>query len=56
MTNALTRFWRDDNGQDMAEYALMLGVVAAVALAAITLLGTNISTVIGTIAGKIAIP
>ncbi|HET9783479.1 MAG TPA: hypothetical protein VFP94_00845 [Terriglobales bacterium] len=45
--------WKDDSGQDMAEYAIMLGVIAAVVLTAITLLGTNISNEITTIAGKI---
>ena len=53
MTSLMTRLWQDDGGQDMAEYAIMLGVIAAVVLTAITLLGTNISTEITTIAGKI---
>lgn len=53
MTALMTRLWKDDCGQDMAEYAIMLGVIAAVVLTAITLLGTNISTEITTIAGKI---
>lgn len=53
MTALMKRFWSDDSGQDMAEYAIMLGVIAAVVLTAITLLGTNISTQITTIAGKI---
>ncbi|MGH9476488.1 MAG: Flp family type IVb pilin [Terriglobales bacterium] len=53
MTALLTRLWNDDAGQDMAEYAIMLGVIAAVVLTAITLLGTNISSVFTSIAGKI---
>ena len=35
--------WNDDSGQDMAEYAIMLGVIAAVTVTAVTLLGTTIS-------------
>src|SRR6185312_1151044 len=50
MTSLMTRLWQDDGGQDMAEYAIMLGVIAAVVLTAITLLGTNISTEITKIA------
>ncbi len=53
MTSLIARLWKDDSGQDMAEYAIMLGVIAAVVLTAITLLGTNISTEITTIANKI---
>lgn len=53
MTALMTRLWKDDSGQDMAEYAIMLGVIAAVVLTAITLLGTNISTEITNIANKI---
>lgn len=53
MTALLTRLWNDENGQDMAEYAIMLGVIAAVVLTAITLLGTNISTEISNIAAKV---
>ncbi len=49
----MNRLWQDDGGQDMAEYAIMLGVIAAVVLTAITLLGTNISSEISTIADKI---
>ena len=43
MTSLMTRVWNDDRGQDMAEYAIMLGVIAAVTVAAVTLLGTTIS-------------
>jgi pilus assembly protein Flp/PilA len=53
MTQLIARLWKDDSGQDMAEYAIMLGVIAAVVLTAITLLGTNISTEITNIANKI---
>ncbi|HVA64053.1 MAG TPA: hypothetical protein VNF74_10045 [Terriglobales bacterium] len=53
MTALITRLWKDDSGQDMAEYAIMLGVIAAVVLTAITLLGTNITAEINKIAGMI---
>lgn len=41
---------REEEGQTLAEYALILGLIAVVAIAAVTLLGTNISTTLNTIA------
>ncbi|TAN21937.1 MAG: Flp family type IVb pilin [Acidobacteria bacterium] len=42
MTQLLAHIWQDNSGQDMAEYAIMLGVIAAVTIGAITLLGQGI--------------
>jgi Flp pilus assembly pilin Flp len=53
MRNILRRLKGDDNGAAMAEYALILGVVAAGGVVAFTLLGTNITGVINFVAGKI---
>jgi Flp pilus assembly pilin Flp len=53
MKSLVSRLWQEDRGQDMAEYAIMLGVIAAVVPTAFTLMGTNISTEIGNIANKI---
>lgn len=50
MTSLLQRFWKDDSGQDMAEYAVMIGVIVAAVIAAVTLLGTNITAKINSIA------
>lgn len=43
MKQLMTRIWNDDSGQDMAEYAIMLGVIVAVTIGAVHLLGTTIS-------------
>ncbi len=40
-----TRFWTDDSGQDLAEYALLIALIALVVIGAVTLLGTQINTV-----------
>lgn len=40
---------RDEAGQGLAEYALILVLIAIVAIAALTLLGTNISNILKTI-------
>ena len=41
---------RDERGQGLAEYALILALIAVVVIAAVTLLGTNINTILSTIA------
>lgn len=44
MKNLLTRLWREDDGQDLTEYALLVVLVALGSLAAMSSLATNIST------------
>jgi pilus assembly protein Flp/PilA len=44
---------RDERGQGLAEYALILALIAVVVIAAVTLLGTNINAILSTIAVKI---
>ena len=44
---------RREEGQTMAEYAVVLGVVTLLVIGAITLLGTNITTALSRIAGYI---
>jgi len=50
----MKRLARDDAGQGMAEYALLAGLIAVVAIAAVTLLGTNIKTTLNNIATAIS--
>lgn len=45
MVNAIARFralLRDDKGQDLIEYALLAGLIALVAVGAITTAGTEV--------------
>ncbi len=44
---------RREEGQTMAEYAVVLGVVTLLVIGAITLLGTNIMTALNRVAGYI---
>jgi pilus assembly protein Flp/PilA len=44
---------REDEGQGLAEYALILVFVAIVVIAALTLLGSNISSVLNSLATTI---
>jgi Flp pilus assembly pilin Flp len=45
MAAALRRWWHDDTAQDLIEYALLVGLVALVAVSAITEVGTTIASV-----------
>ena len=41
-----------EEGQDLAEYALLFALIALVAVSAVTLLGGNVSTVFNNIAAS----
>lgn len=43
-----------EEGQDLAEYALLIGLIALVVLVAVTLLGTGLQGVFNRIAGEVA--
>jgi len=48
---ARIRWFRDDDGQGLAEYALILGLIAVVAIVALIFMGSQVSdklNVIGT--------
>ncbi|HEV2983009.1 MAG TPA: hypothetical protein VGX46_01415 [Vicinamibacterales bacterium] len=42
---------RGDKGQDLLEYALLVALIALVAVAAITLTGTNVNAIFVKVAG-----
>ena len=48
------RLEMQEEGQGLAEYALLLGLIAVVVIAAVTLLGTQINTVLGRITTALA--
>jgi pilus assembly protein Flp/PilA len=43
----------DEDGQGLVEYALILALIAVVAIAALTLLGGNVTSVLSTIANSV---
>ncbi|MBD0328521.1 MAG: Flp family type IVb pilin [Thermoleophilia bacterium] len=49
----LDRMQKREEGQALVEYALILGLISVVAIGALTLLGTNINTILSNIAGKV---
>ena len=44
---------RDEEGQGLAEYGLILALIAVVCIAALTLLGTKISSILQTLNGSL---
>jgi pilus assembly protein Flp/PilA len=51
-----TRMPKSQKGQDLAEYALLIALIALVVILAVTSLGTNITAAFNAIAGKIVVP
>jgi len=45
MKNLLKRLWREEEGQDLVEYGLLLVLIALAAIAAIGPVGTGVSKV-----------
>jgi pilus assembly protein Flp/PilA len=45
MKNMLTRLWKEEEGQDLTEYALLLVLIAMASMAALTPLATAINGV-----------
>ena len=44
---------RDDEGQDLIEYALLAGLISLVAVATVTTAGTQVSAIFQTITSKL---
>jgi pilus assembly protein Flp/PilA len=53
MIATLNSMIRDDEGVTMVEYGLLVALIAIVALAAVKVLGTNLSTLFNTVATTI---
>ena len=49
----LQNFVRDEEGAALAEYGLLIGLIAVVCVAGVTALGTEISALFGRIKGKL---
>jgi Flp pilus assembly pilin Flp len=53
MTGVFRKLGREDEGQDIAEYAIMLAVILAVAVATIRLIGSSANNVFSSVASSI---
>jgi len=47
------RLWSDDQGQDIAEYAVMLAVILVLVVGTIRLIGTNANNAFSSVASSI---
>jgi pilus assembly protein Flp/PilA len=54
LLNHLRSFVRDEEAQDLIEYALLVGLVSLVAVAALTLTGTSVNDIFTAIHTKLA--
>ncbi len=54
MGSLLYRLWRENQGQDIAEYAVMLAVILVIVVGTIRLIGSNANNVFSSVASSIA--
>jgi Flp pilus assembly pilin Flp len=53
MTSLLAQLWSNDDGQDIAEYAVMLAVILVLVVGTIRLVGSNANTVFSQVASSV---
>ena len=53
MAELLRRIWSDEEGQDIAEYAVMLAVILVLVVGTIRLIGTNANSAFSSVASSI---
>lgn len=53
MAEFLHQLWSDEQGQDVAEYAVMLAVVLVIVVGTIRLIGANANNVFSSVASSI---
>ena len=53
MTSFVHKLWREDRGQDIAEYAVMLAVILVVVVGTIRLVGSHANTVFSNVASTV---
>jgi Flp pilus assembly pilin Flp len=53
MQALLRRLWADEEGQDIAEYAVMLAVILLLVVGTIKLIGTNANSTFSNVASSV---
>jgi Flp pilus assembly pilin Flp len=53
MTRLFHRLWHEDEGQDIAEYAVMLAVILVLVVGTVQLIGSNSNNVFSSVASAI---
>ncbi len=54
MYELLKQIWADDEGQDIAEYAVMLAVILVISIGTIKLIGSNANNIFSGVASQLA--
>ena len=49
----LTRLWKEERGQDIAEYAVMLAVILVIVVGTVRLIGSNANSVFSQVGSAI---
>ncbi len=53
MSKLIQRIWSEDQGQDIAEYAVMLAVILVLVVGTIRLVGSNANNVFSNVASSV---
>jgi len=53
MKETMANLWRDERGQDIAEYAVMLAVILVIVVGTIRLIGSNANNVFSSVASSV---
>ena len=53
MAKLFLKLWQDEDGQDIAEYAVMVAVILIIVVGTIRLIGSNSNTVFSSVASAI---
>lgn len=53
MKNFLLQLWRDERGQDIAEYAIMLAVILVIVVGTVHLIGANATNIFSEVGSSI---
>ncbi len=53
MSELIQRLWRDDAGQDIAEYAVMLAVILVLVVGTVRLIGSNANNAFSAVASSL---
>lgn len=54
MTGFLKKLWNEEQGQDIAEYAVMLAVILVIVVGTVRLIGSNANNVFSQVASSVS--
>jgi Flp pilus assembly pilin Flp len=53
MNKLVTKLWTDEQGQDVAEYSIMLAVILVIVVGTVRLIGSNAQNVFSNVASSV---